>query len=181
MGPAAGGKLAKDVIQPSLRAPRRCDRTTCFDALAELHNSRVVVTTRFGRMDASMRIGVPQESWPGETLVAMTPKTADQLIKLGYELVVEAGAGGAAKFADGAYEAAGVKVAPTDVILKVNEPNLVEVARLSEGAVILARMGLGDQPELFQALNARRATGLSLDAIPRISRAQSMDSLSTMS
>jgi NAD(P) transhydrogenase subunit alpha len=117
----------------------------------------------------------------------MTPKTADQLIKLGYELVIEAGAGAAAKFADEAYETAGVRVAPaeevwtSDVILKVNEPNLVEVARLSEGAVILARMGLGDQPELFQALNARRATGLSLDAIPRISRAQSMDSLSTMS
>jgi len=134
-----------------------------------------------------VRIGVPKESWPGETLVAMTPKTADQLIKLGYELVIESGAGAAAKFADGAYEAAGVRVAPaeevwtSDVILKVNEPNMVEVARLSEGAVILARMGLGDQPELFQALNARRATGLSLDAIPRISRAQSMDSLSTMS
>ena len=88
-----------------------------------------------------MRIGVPKESWPGETLVAMTPKTADQLIKLGYELVIEAGAGAAAKFADEAYEAAGVRVAPaeevwtSDVILKVNEPNLVEVARLSEGAV----------------------------------------------
>src|SRR6478752_5953541 len=138
MGPAVGSKLAKDVIQPTLRAPRRCDRTTCFDALAELLNSRVVVTTRFGRMDASVRIGVPKESWPGETLVAMTPKTADQLLKLGYELVIEAGAGVAAKFADGAYEAVGVRVAPadevwtSDVILKVNEPSLVEVARLSE-------------------------------------------------
>ena len=134
-----------------------------------------------------MRIGVPKESWPGETLVAMTPKTADQLIKLGYELVIESGAGAAAKFADAAYEAAGVRVAgaeevwTSDVVLKVNEPSAVEVARLSEGAVILARMGLGDQPQLFQALNARKATGLSLDAIPRISRAQSMDSLSTMS
>jgi NAD(P) transhydrogenase subunit alpha len=134
-----------------------------------------------------VRIGVPKESWPGESLVAMTPKTADQLIKLGYELVIEPGAGVAAKFADTAYEAAGVVIAPatdvwaSDVVLKVNEPSAGEVARLCEGAVILARMGLGDQPELFQALNARKATGLSLDAIPRISRAQSMDSLSTMS
>jgi NAD(P) transhydrogenase subunit alpha len=62
----------------------------------------------------------------------------------------------------------------------VNQPSEVEVARLAEGATLLARMGLGDQPELFAALNARRATGLSLDAIPRISRAQSMDALSTM-
>ena len=134
-----------------------------------------------------MRIGVPKESWPGETLVAMTPKTADQLIKLGYELVIESGAGAAAKFADAVYEAAGVTVGPpeevwtSDVVLKVNEPSAIEVARLREGAVILARMGLGDQPELFGALNARGATGLSMDAIPRISRAQSMDSLSTMS
>ncbi len=134
-----------------------------------------------------MRIGVPKESWPGETLVAMTPTTAGQLIKLGYQIVIECGAGAAAKFRDESYEAAGVTVAPadqvwtSDVVLKVNEPSVVEVARLNEGAVILARMGLGDQPQLFQALNARKATGLSVEAIPRISRAQSMDALSTMS
>ena len=77
-----------------------------FFALAELQ-IKSVVTTIIGRTDASVRIGVPKESWPGETLVAMTPKTADQLIKLGYELVIEAGAGAAAKFPDEAYEAAG--------------------------------------------------------------------------
>ena len=134
-----------------------------------------------------MRIGVPTESAPGETLVAVTPKTTAQLVGLGYEVVLESGAGGLAKFPDDAFEAAGARIAAaeevwtSDVVLKVNEPSLVEVARLAEGATLLARMGLGDQPQLFQALNARRATGLSMDAIPRISRAQSMDSLSTMS
>jgi NAD(P) transhydrogenase subunit alpha len=134
-----------------------------------------------------VRIGVPKESEPGETLVAVTPKTTAQLIALGYEVAIESGAGALAKFPDDAYAAAGARIASaedvwtSDVVLKVNEPNLVEVARLAQGATILARMGLGDQPQLFQALNARGATGLSLDAIPRISRAQSMDSLSTMS
>jgi NAD(P) transhydrogenase subunit alpha len=133
-----------------------------------------------------MRIGVPRESALGETLVAMTPKTATQLKNLGYEIVMESGAGSEANFPDEAYEDAGVLVAPpadvwtSDIIIKVNQPNALEVARLAEGATILARMGLGEQPQLFSALNARRATGLSLDAIPRISRAQSMDSLSTM-
>jgi NAD(P) transhydrogenase subunit alpha len=116
----------------------------------------------------------------------MTPKTATQLKNLGYEIVMEPGAGSEANFPDEAYEDAGVQVAPpadvwtSDIIIKVNQPNALEVARLAEGATILARMGLGEQPQLFSALNARRATGLSLDAIPRISRAQSMDSLSTM-
>src|SRR6478735_2344059 len=75
-----------------------------------------VTSTIIGRTDASVRIGVPKESWPGETLVAMTPKTADQLIKLGYELVIESGAGAAAKFADGAYETVGVRVAPVEEV-----------------------------------------------------------------
>ena len=88
-----------------------------------------------------MRIGVPKESAAGETLVAMTPKTAVQLVGLGYEVVMESGAGGLAKFADEAYEAAGARIAAadevwtSDVVLKVNEPTLVEVARLAEGAI----------------------------------------------
>ncbi len=134
-----------------------------------------------------MRIGIPTESRPGQTVVAATPKTAAQLVALGYEVLVEAGAGADAKLPDEAYLAAGATIAASDqvwasdVIVKVDEPNPDEIGRLRKGAAVIARIGLGDQPELFAALNARRATGLSLDAIPRISRAQSMDVLSTMS
>jgi NAD(P) transhydrogenase subunit alpha len=134
-----------------------------------------------------VRLAIPTESLPGETLVAATPKTAAQLVALGYDVIVESGAGTAATFADEAYLAAGAKIATADevwagdVVLKVNEPSATEIARLRPGATVVARMPLGDQPQLFAALNANRATGLSLDAIPRISRAQSMDVLSTMS
>ena len=134
-----------------------------------------------------MRIGIPTESRPGQTVVAATPKTTAQLVALGYEVLVEAGAGADAKLPDEAYQAAGATITTpdqvwaSDVIVKVDEPNPDEITRLRKGAAVIARIGLGDQPELFAALNARRATGLSLDAIPRISRAQSMDVLSTMS
>jgi len=135
----------------------------------------------------SVRIGVPTESLRGETLVAVTPKTTAQLLALGYEVSVQSGAGAAAKFADDAYIAAGATIGTAeevwagDVIVKVNEPSASEIASLREGASVLARIPLGDQPDLFAALNARKVTGFSLDAIPRISRAQSMDVLSTMS
>jgi NAD(P) transhydrogenase subunit alpha len=134
-----------------------------------------------------VRLAIPTESLPGETLVAATPKTAAQLVALGYDVLVESGAGAAATFADEAYLAAGAKIAAADevwaadAVLKVNEPSAAEIARLRAGATVIARMPLGDQPELFAALNGVGATGLSLDAIPRISRAQSMDVLSTMS
>ena len=134
-----------------------------------------------------MRIGIPTESRPGQTVVAATPKTTAQLVALGYDVFVEAGAGADAKLPDEAYLAAGASIGTdadvwsSDIVIKVDEPNAEEIARLRKGAAVIARIGLGDQPELFAALNARRATGLSLDAIPRISRAQSMDVLSTMS
>jgi hypothetical protein len=140
-----------------------------------------------GRTPTSVRLAIPTESLPGESLVAATPKTAAQLVALGYDVLVEAGAGAAATFSDEAYLAAGAKIVAadevwsSDVVLKVNEPSAVEIGRLRPGATVVARMPLGDQPQLFAALNANRVTGLSLDAIPRISRAQSMDVLSTMS
>ncbi|MET0863965.1 MAG: Re/Si-specific NAD(P)(+) transhydrogenase subunit alpha [Nakamurella sp.] len=134
-----------------------------------------------------MRLAIPKESSPGETLVAATPKTTAQLVALGYEVVIESGAGAAATFSDEAYQAAGARIAGADevwgadVVLKVNEPSAAEIGRLRDATTVIARMPLGDQPTLFAALNASKATGLSLDAIPRISRAQSMDVLSTMS
>lgn len=134
-----------------------------------------------------MRIGIPREEQPGETLVSATPKTTAKLIQLGYDVIVEAGAGAAAKFPDNDYVAAGAtlgtsdQVWASDIVTKVNEPTTDEVARLSDGAVLIDRMAPTEHPELIEALQARRATGLNLLAIPRISRAQSMDVLSTMS
>jgi NAD(P) transhydrogenase subunit alpha len=134
-----------------------------------------------------MRVGVPREILPGETLVAATPKTVGLLVKLGYDVVVEAGAGQHANFPDRAYQEAGAatgsaaEIWSADVVVKVNEPTVKEIGRLSTGGTVIARMAPGDHPALIKALTSRRATGLSLDAVPRISRAQSLDVLSTMS
>ncbi len=134
-----------------------------------------------------MRIGIPTESRPGQTLVAATPKTVEQLLAIGYEVWVQAGAGAEAKFPDAAYAVAGASVAAAqavwecDVVVKVDEPSPEEIGWLRTGGIVIARMSPGDHPSLIPALVERNATGLSLDAIPRISRAQSMDVLSTLS
>jgi H+-translocating NAD(P) transhydrogenase subunit alpha len=134
-----------------------------------------------------VRIGIPTESRPGQALVAATPKTVEQLLAIGYEVWVEAGAGAEAKFPDAAYTAAGASIAASqavwecDVVVKVDEPSPEEIERLRTGGIVIARMSPGDHPSLIPALVDRNATGLSLDAIPRISRAQSMDVLSTLS
>ena len=95
-----------------------------------------------------MRIGIPRESRPGETLVAATAKTASQLAALGYDVVVECGAGEAADQPDTAYADAGIRLAPadevwaSDVVVKVNAPTADEVARLRRGATIISLMAL---------------------------------------
>lgn len=133
-----------------------------------------------------MRIGIPRESKPGETLVAATPATAAQLVKLGYEVVVEAGAGGSADQPDSAYADAGITVGDagavwsSDVVAKVNAPSDDEIARLEPGAVIVSMMAPARSPELLEKLQAAGVTALALDAVPRISRAQALDVLSSM-
>ena len=133
-----------------------------------------------------MRIGIPAET-AGETLVAATPRTAAQLTTLGYEVVVQAGAGDGANLADTAYEQAGATIGSADdawtadVVLRVNEPSPDEIARMTSGATVIGRMNPSDHPDLIDALKRNDVTGLCLDAIPRISRAQSMDVLSTVS
>ncbi len=134
-----------------------------------------------------MRIGIPQEARAGQTLVAATPSTTATLIALGYLVQVESGAGSAAKFPDDAYRAAGADIGSadsvwdSDIVVKVDEPTPEEIKRLRPGTTVIARMAPADHPALIDALVAQQVTGLSLDAIPRISRAQSMDVLSTMS
>lgn len=133
-----------------------------------------------------MRIGIPRESREGETLVAATPTTAGQLQALGYEVVVERGAGTAAAQPDEAFEAAGIRVSDaeevwtSDVVVKVNAPSPDEIWRLRAGATVISLMAPARSPKLVEQLQAQRVTGLAMDAVPRISRAQAMDVLSSM-
>lgn len=133
-----------------------------------------------------MRIGIPRESKSGETLVAATPTTAAQLMKLGYEVVIEAGAGVAADQPDAAYVAQGVTVADaatvwsSDVVAKVNAPSDDEIGKLKRGSVLISMMAPARSPELVEKLRNAGVTALALDAVPRISRAQALDVLSSM-
>jgi NAD(P) transhydrogenase subunit alpha len=133
-----------------------------------------------------VRIGVIRESKSGETRVSATPKTVDQLLGLGYEVVVETGAGAAASFADEAYAEAGAQIGAAedvwgaDVVFGVNSPTDDEIGRLHEGATFIGMLSPALNPELVDKLTQRPITALSMDAVPRISRAQSLDVLSSM-
>lgn len=131
------------------------------------------------------RIGIVAELG-NESRVAVTPVTAKRLLELGYDVVVEKGAGEAASFRDEDYEAAGALVVGADeawgseVVLRINPPTEEEISRLADGATLIGMLAPGLRPELVEALSARPITALALDAVPRISRAQSMDVLSSM-
>ena len=131
------------------------------------------------------RIGIVAELGR-ETRVAATPVTVKQLLELGYEVVVEKGAGESASFRDEAYAEAGALIVGADeawgseVVLRINPPTEDEIARLTEGATLIGSLSPGLRPELVEALASRPITALALDAVPRISRAQSMDVLSSM-
>ena len=133
-----------------------------------------------------MIIGIPRESLPGETRVAATPPTVGQLIKLGYGVVLEPGAGAASSFTDAAYTEAGAEVGSAervwaaDVVLKVNAPDHEEIAALRDGATLISLISPALKPELVEQLATRPITVLAMDAVPRISRAQSLDVLSSM-
>ncbi len=132
------------------------------------------------------RIGVVAESAAGETRVAATPSTVRQIISLGYEVVVESGAGALSSFADDDYMEAGAKIGghldcwQSDVVIKVNPPALDEVSKLAAGATLIGLISPALSPQLLEALAARPITVLAMDAVPRISRAQSLDVLSSM-
>lgn len=128
-------------------------------------------------------VGVVAESTPGETRVAATPATVRQLVGLGYEVVVESDAGTASGFTDDAYGDAGARIGDAwqaDIVLKVNAPSTGEIARLSDGSTLIGLIGPAQRADLLAELAARPITVLALDAVPRISRAQSMDVLSSM-
>jgi len=133
-----------------------------------------------------MLIGVTRETRPGETRVAATPTTVAQLTKLGYDIVVESGAGALSSFSDEAYAEAGARIGSADdawgadVVFRVNGPTLAEVGLLREGATVVSLLAPAQHGELLEALAARKVTALAMDAVPRISRAQSLDVLSSM-
>ena len=132
-----------------------------------------------------MPIGIIVEGAPGETRVAATPSTVAQLIQLGYEVVVERGAGVGSSFPNADYEASGARLVNrkaawgSDIVLTVNAPTDAELAMLSKGAVLISWLSPGLNPELVDKLVALPITALAVDAVPRISRAQSMDVLSS--
>ena len=133
-----------------------------------------------------MRIGIVAETSAGETRVAATPATVKQLIQLGYVVSVETQAGALASFADEAYTEAGATIVTrdtawtNDIILKVNAPNDQEIDKLLEGATLISLLSPGLNPDLVEKVAARPITVMAMDAVPRISRAQSMDVLSSM-
>ena len=133
-----------------------------------------------------MRIGVPMESFSGETRVAATPATVSQLQKLGFEVAVESGAGVAAGLVDAAYQAAGAtlvergEVWACPLIYKVNAPSDLEIAALKAGQTLVSFLWPAQNPELVQKLADKKVNVLAMDMVPRISRAQALDALSSM-
>lgn len=134
-----------------------------------------------------MRIGIPVESRAGERLVAASPSSVAGLITLGYDVTVEHGAGLQANFPDDQYVAAGATLGDAaaawgaDVVTCVNAPAPAQIDLLKEGALLVSILAPHARPELLDTLKDRGVTALALDAVPRISRAQSIDVLSTMS
>ena len=135
-----------------------------------------------------MKIGVPREIHAAERRVATTPDVASQLIKMGFSVAVESNAGAKASYSDGAYEAAGCEVeasaadlwAKSDLILKVRAPEGEEPGLLRSDQTLISFVGPGQNPELLEQLTGTGATVMSMDSIPRISRAQKLDALSSM-
>src|SRR5688572_29918022 len=133
-------------------------------------------------------IGVPKETFPGEKRVATVPEVVPKLAKLGFSVIVQAGAGAEASISDEAYAAAGATVVPdaasvwngADIVFKVRAPSPAEVAMVREGQVLVSFIWPAQNPQLLQDLAARKATVLAMDSVPRISRAQKLDALSSM-
>ncbi|VGO19851.1 Re/Si-specific NAD(P)(+) transhydrogenase subunit alpha [Pontiella sulfatireligans] len=135
-----------------------------------------------------MLVAVPKEILPGENRVALIPATIPALTKAGLEVLVESGAGAGCFIADEAYVKAGAKVAPNadelyaaaDIILKVRPPEADEVGRMKEGVALVCLMDAFFRLDLMQKLADRKISGFGLEFVPRITRAQSMDVLSSM-
>ena len=137
----------------------------------------------------ALTIGVPREVFANEKRVATVPEVVEKLIKQGFKVAVETGAGDAANFSDDVYRAAGAEViedaaklwATSDIVFKVRGPNNDEVAMMKEGGMLVSFIMPAQNPDLMQQLAAKKATVLAIDSLPRqLSRAQKMDALTSM-
>src|SRR5438034_1043597 len=129
-----------------------------------------------------MKIGIPKETAPSERRVALTPDAVARLVKAGHEVVVEAGAGVEAGFPDDAYTTAGARTgdpASADVACRVQKPSPAEVGKLREGTGLVGQLQAATNADLLRLLAQRRITAFSLELLPRITRAQPMDVLSS--
>jgi H+-translocating NAD(P) transhydrogenase subunit alpha len=134
-----------------------------------------------------MILAVPKETRPGETRVALVPEIAKKLVDQGWDVVIETGAGDAATFTDDAFKEVGARIAPdaastlngANLIVKVNAPDAAEAASYPEGVAVMSFFQAGQSTDALKALVEKKATVISFDLLPRISRAQSMDALSS--
>jgi H+-translocating NAD(P) transhydrogenase subunit alpha len=135
-----------------------------------------------------MKIGIPRETAPGERRVALTPESVEMFKKLGYDLMIESGAGAQASFSDDAYRATGVTVLPgaeelwkqSDIILKVTGPSSEEVGRMTTDKTLITFIAPAQNKQILDGIAKSGGTALSMDSVPRISRAQKCDALSSM-
>ncbi|WP_433832225.1 Re/Si-specific NAD(P)(+) transhydrogenase subunit alpha [Actinoplanes sp. CA-015351] len=130
-----------------------------------------------------MIIGVPRDPHPGERRVSATPSTVAQLVKLGYDVVVESGAGAGSSFSDDAYAESGATIGDplaADIVFAINPPPAEQLDKLTPGSTVIGMLNPRLDPDLVADLARRPITALSMDAVPRISRAQSLDVLSSM-
>jgi len=156
------------------------------ETAAGMETMPVVTIGREGKK--YVKIGVPKEVFEGENRVAMTPESAAMLQKLGYDCVIETKAGAAAGFSDAVYKAAGVEVVKTaaalwkaaDIVAKVRQPNTTELKRLREGQTLISFFNPAANEEGMEAAKKAGATVIAMEMVPRISRAQKMDALSSM-
>jgi len=132
-----------------------------------------------------MKVGVLKESKEKEKRVALSPDVVKQLVKKGFEILIENGSGESSSFSDEDFKAAGATIATkaeicnSDVILKVNAPTLEEANQMKNGAVSISLLYAYTQPELLEVFKSKQITAFAMDAVPRISRAQKMDALSS--
>ncbi|KAE9629635.1 Re/Si-specific NAD(P)(+) transhydrogenase subunit alpha [Parasedimentitalea maritima] len=135
-----------------------------------------------------MKIGTPKEIFKGEARVAMTPDSARQLQKLGYDCAIETGAGAAAGFSDATYVGAGVEIIKTpaalwksvDIVAKVRQPTDVELKRMTKGKTLISFFNPAGNTEGMELAKSKGANVIAMEMVPRISRAQKMDALSSM-
>lgn len=134
-----------------------------------------------------MQIGVPKETWPGETRVALVPQNVKKLVNLGLSVTLESGAGGAAGFLDAEYEEAGAVISSdrqqllgsADIVMRVRKPDAGEVSSLKSGAISMSFLDPFNEKELVESMAGQGVTAISMEMIPRSTRAQKMDALSS--